>query len=257
MSTGESPQLKQLWGNWIATQDNISANGLLKHYMYLVSFHADRIAVHLPGSVSREDLESFGLIGLFDALHKFDPDRKLKFDTYASFRVRGAIIDGLRKEDWLPRSLREKTKRIEWAAQELEQELQRQPTAAEIGKKTGMTAKEVEKHVNDALFAHVLSIEEKPKESDGDFAEGVGYTIPAADSVLPDEYVMENERKDQLAEGIKQLNKNEQLVISLFYHDELTLTEIGQILELTTSRISQIHKQAIFKLRKLLGKGFI
>lgn len=254
MTMSDSPLVQSLWKNWLNKQDNDAANALIHNYMYLVSFHVERVATYLPNNVSKDDLKSFGLMGLYDALNKFEPDRKLKFVTYASFRVRGAIIDGLRKEDWLPRSLREKTKKIEQVSQVLEQEYQREPTSTEIAEKLGMTAEEVEKHINDSLFAHVLSIEEKPKDDAGEYTGGIGYSIPDDVSIPPSEQILKKEREQALIVGIKKLNENEQMVISLFYHDELTLTEIGQVLSLTTSRISQIHKRAIFKLKNILKK---
>ncbi|HLR07952.1 MAG TPA: FliA/WhiG family RNA polymerase sigma factor [Bacillota bacterium] len=254
MATSQSPLEQTLWEQWLHEKNRDAANQLVQNYMYLVNYHVERIAVHLPATVQKDDLYSYGLVGLFDALNKFDINRDLKFDTYASFRIRGAIMDGLRKEDWLPRSIREKTKQIETASEELEQRYQRPPTSAEIAKKLGMTEKEVESHIKDSLFAHLLSIEDKPKDQSGSHKEGIGYTIPDDASIQPDVFVQKKELKEELAAGIKQLNDNEQLVISLFYHEELTLTEIGHILNLTTSRISQIHRKAIFKLRQTLQK---
>lgn len=245
---------RQIWTKWLDENDRDAANDLIQHYMYLVSFHVERMASHLPSSVSKDDLKSYGLMGLYDALKKFEPDRDLKFDTYASFRVRGAIIDGLRRDDWLPRSLREKSKKIEQASLELEQQYQRSPNSEEIATYTGMTVREVETYVKDALFSNILSIEEKPNSGSSDLKEGIGYTIPDENAILPDENLLNIEWKQELKEGIKSLTDKEQLIISLFYHDELTLTEIGQVLGLTTSRISQIHKKAIFKLRKTLEK---
>lgn len=254
MNTDKSPLEKQLWENWSTSYDPVAANELIENYMYLVSFHVERIASHLPKSVNKDDLKSFGLMGLYDALKKFEPSRDLKFDTYASFRIRGAIIDGLRKEDWLPRSIREKTKKIEQASQQLEQIHQRTPTSGEIAKELNMTAQEVETHTKDSLFANILSIEEKPKDGSGDHKEGIGYSIADDTSVSPDSHLITKEVNKELAISIKSLNENEQLVISLFYTEELTLTEIGQVLDLTTSRISQIHKKAIFKLKNTLAK---
>lgn len=222
--------------------------------MYLVSFHVERIAVNIPHYVSREELESFALMGLYDALKKFEPDRELKFDTYASFRIRGSIIDGLRKEDWLPRLLREKTKQIEQVTQELTQTLQRIPEANEIAEKIGMTTEEVETIVSDSLFANVLSIDNQMNNDNDESGEGIGYEIPDKATITPDEHLLNIELKEELIEGIKVLNDNEKNVISLFYQEELTMTEIGDVLDLTTSRISQIHKNAIFKLRKTLEK---
>lgn len=251
MTANESPLVQSLWKQWLEHNDQSAANELIDNYMYLVSFHVERIANNLPANVSKDDLKSFAMMGLYDALTKFQHQRELKFDTYASFRIRGAIMDGLRKEDWLPRSIREKTKKMEQASQELEQIYQREPTSEEIAGKLGMSSKEVEELTRDSLVANLLSIEEKP-DNDSDHKEGIGYTIPDYNSVKPDDHMLQAELKDELIESIKLLNDNEQMVISLFYHQELTLTEIGQVLELTTSRISQIHRKAIFKLRKSL-----
>src|SRR5690606_35010794 len=164
----------------------------------------------------------------------------------------GAIIDGLRKEDWLPRSTREKAKKIEQASSELTQKLQRTPTSSEIADYLNMTRDEVETSYKDAMFANLLSIEQRASDDPDDSKEGIGYSIIDHDQLSPEEHLVQEENYTELAESIKSLNKNEQLVISLFYHDELTLTKIGQDLSLTTSRISQIHKQTIFKLKQSL-----
>lgn len=252
MNSGMSSQEQSLWKSWKTAKDD-TMNEMIEYYQYLVDYHVERISSHLPNSVSKDDVRSFGLLGLYDAITKFDEKRNLKFDTYASFRIKGAIMDGLRKEDWLPRSLREKAKKVERVSEELEQKLQRMPTSKEIGKQLDMSPEEVETIVKDALFSNVLSIEEKPK-NEIDFNEGIGYTIPDDQAISPEEELYMEELKQELVEAIKKLNKNEQMVISLFYNEELTLTEIGKILNLTTSRISQIHKKAIFKLKNILAK---
>lgn len=252
MNSGMSSQEQSLWKSWKTAKDD-TMNEMIEYYQYLVDYHVERISSHLPNNVSKDDVRSFGLLGLYDAITKFDEKRNLKFDTYASFRIKGAIMDGLRKEDWLPRSLREKAKKVERVSEELEQKLQRMPTSKEIGKQLDMSPEEVETIVKDALFSNVLSIEEKPK-NEIDFNEGIGYTIPDDQAISPEEELYMEELKQELVEAIKKLNKNEQMVISLFYNEELTLTEIGKILNLTTSRISQIHKKAIFKLKNILAK---
>lgn len=254
MTSNNSPLEDTLWDQWLNNQEDEAANELIKHYMYLVNFHVDRVASHVPSTVSREDLKSFGLLGLYDALKKFEIKRNLKFDTYASFRIRGAIIDGLRKEDWLSRATRDKAKQVAEMSQHLEQKLHRTPTAEEIANKIGMSVEEVETSIRDTIFSNVLSIDEKPKANGVDYQEGLGYSIPDETSVNPDDHVSNHELNLELAHSLKTLNDNEQLVISLFYFEELTLTEIGRVMELTTSRISQIHKAAIFKLRKTLKK---
>ncbi|KGP74012.1 FliA/WhiG family RNA polymerase sigma factor [Pontibacillus yanchengensis] len=252
MTNHSAPQEQQLWEKWEKERDMDAANDLVQAYMHLVHYHVHRIGAHLPQNVNKEDIKSLGLMGLYDAIEKFDLTRDLKFDTYASFRIRGAIIDGLRKEDWLPRSVRDKSKKIENASEKLEQTLQRPPSAQEIAEKLGLPVEEVEEVVKDTLFANVLSMEEKPKDSNSDHKEGIGYSIPDPSTSPPETNLVKEENYDELAEGIKHLNEKEQLVISLFYNEELTLTEIGNVLDLTTSRISQIHARALFKLRKIL-----
>src|SRR5690625_427609 len=207
MSEENSPLVQKLWNDWLTEKCDHAANKLVKHYKYIVNFHVDRIGSHLPKNVSKDDLVSFGLLGLYDAITKFDEKRNLKFDTYASFRIKGAIMDGLRKEDWLPRSLREKAKKVERVSGELEQKLQRMPTSKEIGKQLDMSPEEVETIVKDALFSNVLSIEEKPK-NENDFNEGIGYTIPDDQAISPEEELYMEELKQELVEAIKKLNKN-------------------------------------------------
>ncbi|HLS20389.1 MAG TPA: FliA/WhiG family RNA polymerase sigma factor [Bacillota bacterium] len=251
MTMTTSPN-KKLWDKWLSNQDMDAANELVKQYNYLVSFHVDRLSAHLPKSVQKDDLVSLAYMGLFDAIKKFEPSRKLKFDTYASFRIRGSIIDGLRREDWLPRSLREKTKQVEQTSDQLEQKLQRKPTPSEIAKQLNMTPAEVEETVKNSLFANVLSIDQRTTDTNDEEPEGIGYIIPDKENETPDEQLVKLEMKQEVAKAIQLLNKNEQLVISLFYHDELTMTEIGEVLNLTTSRISQIHKQALYKMKDTL-----
>ncbi|MUK89890.1 FliA/WhiG family RNA polymerase sigma factor [Ornithinibacillus sp. L9] len=254
MKKTRSPLEQGLWNKWLEEKDNEAANELIKNYMYLVNFHVDRTASHLPSSVQKDDLKSLGLMGLYDALKKFEIDRDLKFETYASFRIRGAIMDGLRKEDWLPRSIRDKAKKVDQISQQLEQSNQREPTLQEIATAAELPVKEVETLIRDSLFANVLSIEEKPKDGSFDHKEGIGYSIPDRSASSPDENIVKSELNKDLAMGIKSLNENEQMIISLFYNEELTFTEIGHVLGLTTSRISQIHKKAVVKLRGILEK---
>ncbi|HLR42407.1 MAG TPA: FliA/WhiG family RNA polymerase sigma factor [Pseudogracilibacillus sp.] len=252
MTEKDSQYIDDLWMEWKKHGDSEVANQLIAHYMYIVQYHVDRIIINLPDSVERNELKSLGLIGLYDSIHKFEPERKLKFDTYATIRVRGAIIDGLRKEDWLPRTLREQTKLIEKTTETLEQELNRTPTASEIAIALDMEREEVESIINHALFSNVISVDQAIKNTESDDNMTISDTIIDEDLMEPEQELVHNELKERLVESIQKLNKNEQLVINLFYVEELSLTEIGEILELTTSRISQIHKQAIFKLKDIL-----
>ncbi len=184
-------------------------------------------------------------------LEKFDPKRDLKFDTYASFRVRGAILDGLRKEDWLPRNTRDRAKKMDAAIGKLEQKHLRNVTAEEVAEELNIPVEEVYTTMNEYFYANVLSMDESVKEHDEDRP---AFTIKDDKALLPEENVLKKEVIQEMGEIIAHLNEKEQLVISLFYQEELTLTEIGQIMNLSTSRISQIHSKCIFKLRKSLEK---
>lgn len=254
METTVSQDVQQWWNQWIENHDEEAANKLIEHYMYIVDYHVERMASHIPASYEKNDLRSLGMIGLYDALNKFEPSRKLKFSTYASIRIRGSIIDGLRKEDWLPRSLRERTKQIEKTASMLEQKLNKTPTSKEIAEALQIDEHEVEETLSHSLYANILSLESTVSTNDTDQEVEIAHVIEDENAVIPDKKIELDELKKELVENIKKLNENEQLVISLFYQEDLTLTEIGEVLNLTTSRISQIHKRAIFKLRDSLMK---
>lgn len=243
---------QQFWERWSSSRDADAGNALVEKYMPLVTYHVQRIAVGIPKNISRDELRSLGLMGLLDALNKFDTTRDLKFETYASFRIRGAIIDGLRKEDWLPRSTREKIKKIESASDRLEQRLLRHASPAEIARESGYTEDDVCQTMNEYFFAHVLSMDEQMNDNDEN--EKQTHVIKDELTPTPEDRLIKNEWIEELADVIQTLNKNEQLVISLFYKEELTFTEIGEIIQLSTSRISQIHSKALLKLRTVLSK---
>jgi RNA polymerase sigma factor FliA len=240
------------WQKWNEDKDMNAGNFLVQKYMPLVSYHVQRISVGLPKNVSRDDLRSLGLFGLYDALEKFDYSRDLKFDTYASFRIRGAIIDGLRKEDWLPRNTREKVKKIEAAIELIEQRNVGVVAISDIAKEVEMSEEEIYTIMNEQFFANVLSMDEHPVDQDE--KDGTSFILRDEKAVLPEERLMKNEYLDDLSGMIANLSEKEQLIISLFYKEELTLTEIGHVMKLSTSRISQIHSKALFKLRQSLVK---
>ena len=243
---------KSYWDKWNSTRDADAGNFLVKKYLPLVSYHVQRISAGLPKNVSRDDLNSLGLVGLYDALEKFDPSRDLKFDTYSSFRIRGAIIDGLRKEDWLPRTTRDKAKKIDAAIERLEQSHLGKVSASDIAKELGMDEDEVYSTMTEHFFANILSIDEQP--SDQDDKEGASFLLKDDKTELPEDKLLKEEMYENLANHIEGLSEKEQLIISLFYKEELTFTEIGHVMNLSTSRISQIHSKALFKLRESLGK---
>lgn len=238
------------WDKWISERDPEAGDMLVKKYTPLVSYHVQRIYGGLPKNVPRDELVSLGMAGLFDALNKFDPKRDLKFDTYASFRVRGSIIDGLRKEDWLPRSAREKAKKLEIQIDELEQRLKRHATPEEIAEYAGVPVEEIHHTVQEHFFSSVLSIDEQLLDQDD---EKKTISIRDDETKTPEQTIVWQELLSELTGQIKQLNEKEQIVLGLFYSEELTLTEIGEVMGLSTSRISQIHSKALLKLRKLLS----
>ncbi|WP_215141584.1 FliA/WhiG family RNA polymerase sigma factor [Exiguobacterium qingdaonense] len=247
--------LTQLWDRWNTDRDMDTANDLLAHYEFLIHYHVQRMIVTLPKSVERDELKSLGYMGLYDALMKYDPEHNNKFDTYAAFRIRGAIIDGLRKIDWLPRSVREKVKKIDQVAEQLEQSLHRAPTKSELAHACDLPISEIERTMAEGYFANMLSIDEAVTLQEEGKVMSVTYFDP--DSEKPEDTLLQRELIDVLAEEIDHLSEKERLVVSLFYFDELTLTEIGEVLELSTSRISQIHSKALKTLKHALGRSYL
>jgi RNA polymerase sigma factor for flagellar operon FliA len=243
------------WDLWLNHRDPDAANHLIKRYESIIRFQVKRMRGSVPKTVTTDELMSYAYAGLYDALLKFDVSRHLKFDTYASIRVKGAIIDGLRRDDPLPRSLRAKTKKIEKAIEDLEQKWGREVTTEEVAFALGMSIDEVEKILSNGYSGTVLSLDEAIDAENG--PESVGSFIEDKKSVNPMDFLLKVETIDQLAQEIAKLTEKEQLVISLFYHEELTLSEIGRILGLSTSRVSQIHSKALGKLKARLEKDAV
>lgn len=246
----DTQEMKLYWDEWLNERTAEAGDHLIEAYLPLVDYHVQRIRIHLPKNVREDDLRSHGLIGLLDALEKFDAGRDLKFDTYASFRVRGAIMDGLRQEDWLPRSVRDRSKKIEQMTEKLEQQHGRNISPEEVAAQLNLSVDEVLKTTSDSFLSHLLSIDEAASDTNNEetyAASIVDHTVKT-----PEEHMVHLSAREELAEAVGKLNKNEQLVVSLFYVEEMTLTEIGEIMNLSTSRISQIHSKCIFKLQNLL-----
>ena len=235
------------WDQWINEKDPEAANVLIKLYEPIIHFQVKRVRMNVPKSVTTDELMSYAYVGLYDALMKFDHGRDLKFDTYASIRVKGAIIDGLRRDDPLPRSLRAKTKKFDKVVEELEQRLGRVVTVEDIAREMGMETNEVRSVLNEAQAGISMSLDESLDVPHGN--ESIGSIIEDKNSINPMELLMKTESVERLSEEIAKLSEKEQYVISLFYQEELTLSEIGRILGLSTSRISQIHSKVLKKLK--------
>jgi len=250
MSRTETDEERNYWSLWLNKKDPDAADYLMRLYVPLVQYQVKRVKVGLPKSVTYDELVSFGYAGLYDALTKFDAARDLKFDTYASIRVRGAILDGLRRGDPMPRTLRAKMKKVEATIEQLEQKWQRDVTVEEVAVGLEMKPAEIRAIIADSFMANNLSIDEAIDASSG--GESIVALLEDKTTMDPISNVIKGEDAGKLAEEIKKLTEKEQQVISLFYYEELTLSEIGRILGLSTSRVSQIHSKALFKLNKVI-----
>ena len=214
----------------------------------------------MPGSVEFDDLVGFGQFGLLDAIEKFDPGKNVKFKTYAVTRIRGAIFDELRQLDWVPRSVRQKSREIEDTIVELESKLGRTATDAEIAEKLGVSESEYQQTVMKVSGTSVLSLNDVWYSGNDNDHMSIGDSIESPSSLNPDVIVEREEIRKVIIEAINELPEKEKMVIVLYYHEDLTFKEIGQVLEVSESRISQLHTKANLRLRaKLtnLRKGII
>ena len=241
----------QLWHDYKQNHDMRARDLLIEKYTPLVKYVAGRLAMNMPNNVEIDDLESYGIFGLLDAIEKYDETRNVKFETYASTRIRGAIIDGLRATDWVPRSVRSKARRLEEQIQQLTNTLGRNPTDNEIAVSLEVSEEQYFEILDQVKSASLLSLDEHVgSEKSDDAISMVDLIADPGEDV--DHTILHNESLAELAAAIDELSERERLVISLYYHDELTLKEIGHVLEVSESRISQIHTKAILTLRSKL-----
>lgn len=241
-----------VWKQWKVEKDPSAKKELIENYLPLVHFVSNRISVGMPRNVSLDDLASYGIMGLIDAIEKFDIDRGLQFETYASWRIRGAIIDGLRQGDWIPRSIREKSKRIEEAYQKLEQKYLRTVTDDEISKYLNITEKEFQHLLQETGITTVFSLQDPIKE---DELETRMTMLVDENAKNPEETVHDQFIKESLTKAIDRLTEKERTVVSLYYYEDLSLSEIAEVMTLTPSRISQLHSKAILRMRGSLGRN--
>ena len=246
--------LKKTWVDFIASGNEESRAALAKYYLPLVKYVAGRIAVNLPPSVLMEDLVSEGIIGLMNTIDRFDPGRGVVFETYARSRIYGAIMDQLRSLDWFPRSLRQKAKKVEEATSRLESRHGRVVTPEEVAEDLNIPVKEVDSLMSNVLCVSFCSLNSEMDKGEGNKAIQLLERIEDKTSVNPLDSIEEEETIQNLTEAIKQLPRQEKLIIMLYYHERLTLKEIGALLNLSESRISQIHSRAVSKLRLKLKK---
>ena len=228
---------------------------LIMDYAPLIRFVAQRIASRLPSNIDIDDLISAGVIGLMDAIEKYDPSRDNKFKTYAEFRIRGAILDELRSQDWVPRSVRDKAKRIERAYAELEQRYGRAVTDTEISDALGMELDDYHEMVAKVKAVTLLSVDDLSVPYQNE-RKSLLDLIESSNSRNPFAQLKSKSVRNLLMANIEELPEKQKLVLSLYYYEDLNLKEIGRILEVTESRVSQLHTQAVEKLRSKL-KNFL
>jgi RNA polymerase sigma factor FliA len=244
-----------LWQQYRKTGDRALRDRLILTYAPLVKFVAGRLGSGLPAHVDEGDLVSYGLLGLIGAIERFDPDREVKFETYAIARIRGAIIDELRALDWVPRSVRARAREIERAIAELEKRLHRAPTDEEISARLGLTQDELDSSLTEISRSSIAALDELWTVSSGGDRVALIDTIEDTEGPEPQSALAETEMKEALGEAISRLPEREKVVVTLYYYEELTLREIGEVLGVTESRVSQLHTKAILRLKARLGGG--
>lgn len=242
----------KLWHAYKQYDDQEARDELLIEYLPLVKYVAGRVAINLPSNVELDDLESFGFFGLMDALTKFDADRNIKFETYASTRIRGAIIDGMRSMDWVPRSTRSKARSLEKEILRLTNDLGRNPEDQEVAAALEISPERYYDLLNEVSSAYLFSLDEPVVTGKSDDSLKVLDLVIDEDETTEDTILAE-ETVQELTEAIESLPEREQLMLSLYYKEELTLKEIGHVLEVSESRVSQIHTKVVATLRSKLG----
>lgn len=228
---------------------------LITEYAPLIKFIAQKIAIRLPSNIELDDLISSGVIGLMDAIDKYDPTRDNKFKTYAEFRIRGAILDELRSQDWVPRSVRDKSKRLDRTAKKLESELGRAPTEREVAEALEVSLEEYHSLVNQTKPVSVMSVDDQATYSNFDKKSLIS-VLDSGKSNNPMNQLNVKKVQKIIAKCIEALPERQRLVLSLYYYEDLNLKEIGKILRVTESRISQLHAQAVGKLKVKLQQTF-
>ncbi len=239
-----------MWQRYKSDGDQHARERLVVAYSPLVKYVAGRMASGLPPHVEEADLISYGLVGLISAIERFDLGRAIKFETYAITRIKGAIIDELRSLDWVPRSVRARAREIERANAKLEHKLQRAPSDEEVAAELGISVDDFQESLLSISHSSVAALDElwSVSDSSGDQVSLMD-TIEDPNAPDPANVVDVSDLKDRIADAIARLPEREKLVIALYYYENLTLREIGEVLGVTESRISQLHTKAVLRLR--------
>jgi RNA polymerase sigma factor FliA len=248
-------ETQALWREYAKSKDQAARDRLILTYAPLVKYVAGRLGSGLPAHVDENDLVSYGLLGLIGAIERFDPARDIKFETYAIARIKGSIIDELRAMDWVPRSVRSRARDIERAIGELERKLHRAPTDEEIAEKLGVSTDDLNESLTEIGRSSIAALDELWTISSGGGGDQVALidTIEDTQGPEPQSELAQTELKEALGEAIARLPEREKLVVTLYYYEELTLREIGEVLGVTESRVSQLHTKAILRLKARLA----
>jgi RNA polymerase sigma factor for flagellar operon FliA len=246
VKTQQALDIKQVWEQFHKTRDDQHRNLLMEHYRDLVKYCAERLHSKLPGKVELDDLISAGMFGLMDAIDAFDPTRGVKFETYCSPRVKGSILDELRSMDWVPRLVRSRAHQLAKATHSLETHLGRRPTEEEIAEKLNVNMEEFDKLQRDANAASQVSLNTKYNDGDGEKDIREIDVIKDEKSENP---VTEAQKRDLKSLLTKGLTRAERLIIVLYYYEEMTMKEIGATLDLSESRVSQMHSSIVARLK--------
>jgi len=246
-------ELRDMWRRYKGTGDEQARERLVVAYAPLVKYVAGRMASGLPSHVEEGDLISYGLIGLINAIERFELEREIKFETYAITRIKGAIIDELRSQDWVPRSVRARAREIERANQKLEHKLQRAPTDEEMARELQMEVSDFQDALLQISNSSIAALDELWSVGDAS-GDQVSLLDTLQDENAPDPSAVmdQTDLRDRVAEAISRLPEREKLVIALYYYENLTLREIGEVLGVTESRVCQIHTKAVGRLRSKL-----
>ncbi len=246
----------QAWVEYKASGTKSAREVLILNYSPLVKYVAGRVAVGLPANIEQTDLISYGIFGLIDAIEKYEPDRGIKFETYAISRIRGAIIDELRAIDWVPRSVRFKAREVEKAYQALENKNKRPPSDSEMAEEMGISTGELNNIYTQLSSVSLVALDELMSGESGQ-GDRLSLVETLEDTKLagPVETIEAEEMKQILAQAINRLPEREKIVITLYYYEGLTLAEIGQVLGVTESRICQMHTKAVLAMRVKIAEA--
>lgn len=243
-------ELEKLWADYFADHENKKLRDeLIVQYIYLTRYVISRIKITLPPSFSIDDITSYGVEGLINSIEKYTPQKGTKFESYALIRIRGNILDKIRSQNWIPRTQRKKLKDIKDTTEQLKQKLGRMPTYEEIGKVLGIEKEKVEETL--AEDTTVISIYEKKGQQED--SNEIIDTIQDEKKLSPQEESLEKETRQELQTALARLPERERAIMILYYHENMTLKDIGEAINVTESRVCQLHAQAIMKLRSLLS----